>query len=152
MYENKKTTQDQQVDLKLGLKIQDAINRSFTKSKQDINQEQKAEDWKLLKENSNLAEAVLKTWHNESLQHIQENSHLEAYAELSHEDLKNLKNEKINLEGYQEVLADLKDTKKSQLKELEQDKKQSWLKQQLKKLNINPKELSVEREKGEYTL
>ena|GEM_PF-6314627 len=58
----------------------------------------------------------------------------------------------VELEGYQEVLADLKDTKKSQFKELEQDKKQSWLKQQLKKLNINPKELSVEREKGEYTL
>ena len=96
MYENKKTTQEPEVDLKLGLKIQDAINRSFTKSKQDVNQEQKAEDWKLLKENSNLAEAVLKTWHNESLQHIQENSHLEAYAELSKVDLEHLKNEKIN--------------------------------------------------------
>ena len=150
MYENKKTTQEQQVDLKLGLKIQDAINRSFTKSKQDVNQEQKAEDWKLLKENSNLAEAVLKTWHNESLQHIQENSHLEAYAELSHEDLKNLKNEKINLEGYQEALDGLKDT--DQAKAQKQQERKEWFNQQLKKFNINPKELSVEREKGEYTL
>ncbi len=152
MYENKKTTQEPEVDLKLGLKIQDAINRSFTKSKQDVNQEQKAEDWKLLKENSNLAEAVLKTWHNESLQHIQENSHLEAYAELSKVDLEYLKNEKINLEGYQEALADLKDTNQAKAKAQKQQERKEWFKQQLKKFNINPKELSVEREKGEHTL
>lgn len=129
-----------EVDLKLGVEIQNAINRSFTKSKQNVDQEQKLKDWELLKENKTLAIGVLKTWHNESLEYIKDKSHPEAYIELSEDEIKELNNEKLDIEGYKQVWESL-EKEKGELSTLQTKTNQPQ--QQQKQYDINYVEIPL---------